>query len=231
MKSFSRPLFNNIIYLGYLRSQTALNIDPVLTNFTKSDPREPMANEFKKALKGVDKAIKKATTRALNRALDSGKAKMGKALRAETGLPNKTLNKRLILKRANDKKSRVKLFYGISAGISLGEFKPKVKAVRATHKNHRKGSKTKHYGVTVKIGKGARTLVPGGFVRTVKSGKTLVLARKGEARRPTVAIRTGIFKDSVKANAASTDTHMMAEFNRIVHGYIEFEISKKLGKR
>lgn len=185
-----------------------------------------MSQEFKKAFRGIDSAIKQGTARALNRALSSAKTKMVRALREETGLTNKVVNRRVLETKANQAKLRARLGIAIKVGIPLSEFSPKLKTSRVVHKGNRRA--TKHYGVSVKIGKQGRQLVPGGFLVSGRnSGKSLVLARKGKAPRPTVVLRTMLFTETAKAARAEAQRHMANTFNKDVSGYIDYEIKKR----
>lgn len=187
-------------------------------------------SEFKKALKGIDQAIKQATARALNRALSSARTKITRDIASETGLPNKVIKTRMLETKARKDKLRARLGIATKVGVSLSEFKPRVKPVKVVHVGHSRP--TTHYGVTVKLGNRGRDLVPGGFLSKGRgSGKQLVLARKGKARRPTVALRTMLFTDVAKAKQSEAQRHMLNQFNKDVAGYIDFEIKKKLSQR
>lgn len=181
-------------------------------------------NQFKKAFKGIDSAIQQGTARALNRALSSTKAQISKTIRNEVGLTNKQIAARIREIKAGSKSLAVKLAIATKVGISLTEFKPQVKAVNVVHAGNRKA--TKHYGVTVKLGTAGRLLVPGGFLATVKSGKQLVLSRKGKGRYPTVALRTTLFSDVVTREQTATQKYLLDTFNELVGDYIEYEIGK-----
>jgi hypothetical protein len=178
--------------------------------------------EFTKAFNGIDAAIKQGTARALNRALSSTRTKVTRAIREQTGLKTAVIKTRIREAKANRNKLSVVLALATKVGVSLAEFAPRVKKVMS--------AAGKRFGVTVKIGQQARQLVPGGWLATVKSGKQLVLARKGKAQYPTVALRTTVFTDVVKAEQASAKRYIVDEFDRIVAEYIDFEIQKKFAQ-
>ena len=200
---------------------------------------------FKAAAQKVKKASEKAKIRALNRALSSGSAQMRKALRQETGLTNRQLKKRIFEKKART--STAVLSIATKVGIHLGEFKPKVKKVRVPGVVIR-GSKPKprtYYGVTVKIGKQSRELVPGGWLWTSnRSLKDMVLARKKafdyatgryiprhasatSDRRPTTALKSDIVYKVAKANAPAVEKHMRESLEKNLAHELKYYMSRK----
>jgi hypothetical protein len=188
-----------------------------------------LAKDFKSALKGVDQALKNAGIRAMNRSLTTARTKLSRDIKTETGLPIKRINRRISERKARYDRLKASLSIGIKTGISLSEFKPLVKNVKVVHKGNRKP--TTHYGVSVKIGSQGRTLVPGGFLALGKaSGKLLVLARKGMARRPTVALRTKLFTDAVMKLYKNAEQTLAETFKKNIGNEIKFYLAKTLIK-
>jgi len=193
-----------------------------------------MANEFKNALKGVDKAIKVGTQRALNRALSQSKTKMVRSLREDTGLKTDVVKSRTRAKKARGNSLDVILRIAIQFAISLSKFGPKAKKVRAQYKD---GTKRARTGATAKIGRAPRQLVPGAFI--LKRGDGVAVGRadaynaQGEYVDSTtqgklVNLKTKAFTESAKANEAPVTKLMMDTFNRIVGHEIDFAIQKVL---
>lgn len=128
-----------------------------------------MAKSIRSAIKGIDKAVQVGTARALNRALDNVRTKLAKDLRQDTGLKSERIKRRLLTRKASPEKLRSAINVAIKVGIALREFDPKEKIVRR--------NKRAYNGITVKIGRAPRQLVPGAFPLVGKTGEA-VLIRK-----------------------------------------------------
>jgi hypothetical protein len=180
-------------------------------------------NPFKKAFLGVNSAIKQGTARALNRALSSTKTKVTRALREETGLKTEYIQRRLRARKAKAAVLDIILGIAIKFDVALSRFSPKEKKVRVRPKG---GKRTRVYqGATVKVGKGSRELVPGGFMLP---NTEVVMQRQGEARYPTKQPKTGIFRDVAKGEERDAKAHMVDTFESIVAHEIEYAVGKQL---
>jgi hypothetical protein len=182
-------------------------------------------------LRGVDKALKSATNRALNRAVSSARSKLMQGLRAGTGLPTKDLKSRVKMLRASSKRQDVALLVGTKVGIPLRKFRAKAKSMRVTHRN-RKG-RTKHYGATVKIGQGGRQLAPEGFLMNTPSGTPVVAKRKvqSDPRSKTAELRTKVFAEVAEATKGDVAKHMQDTFEKNVSHEIEYALKKKFSTK
>ncbi len=197
-------------------------------------------SQFKKAFKGIDSAIKQGTARALNRALSSAKTKMVRALREDTSLTTEVIKTRTRGRKAAQNRLGISLGIAVKFGVALTKFTPKEKKVRV--KRGGKGKAQLYRGITAKIGKGPRQLVPGAFGMDTKS-KFIVAGRKQAftdtnrghgvysnrtaPRKPTVQLKTTVFVDAAKANEAAVKADMKDTFNRIVAHEIDYAIAKQ----
>lgn len=163
------------------------------------------------------KTINTATYRSLNKTYSKINTKFKKEIRTSTGLPLKFLNKRFKVKKASKTNFSGYVSMGTKFGISLDNFKPKVKII--------KKSKRKYQGVTVKIGKGAREIVQGGFIATVKSGKSLILVRKGKERSPTYNPKHNLHPIA-KQIQPSLKSYGQSEYKLQFQQQIKYELSK-----
>lgn len=195
---------------------------------------------IKSQLKGIDKAIIQGSVRALNRALSSAKTQLVRNLKEDTGLKTDKVNSRVFPIKANNNKLLASLNVAVKFGVPLRQFSPKQKTVRVKHSTG--GRARAHYGVTVKLGKQNRQLVPGAFLLDNKAG-LIVVGRKGAfrgpnydyvnrraARKPLVQLRTTIFQDSAHARKAEATKYMQQVFDKNINHEIEFAISKKFSK-
>lgn len=182
-------------------------------------------NEFVKAVKGIDQAIKLGTSRALNRALSSTKTQLVRDLSDDTGMKNASIKARVREVKATVKSLNVIIALAVKIGVSLAEFSPSIRKIKVVHQGNTKA--TTHYGVSVRIGGTTRDIVPGAWLAYGKSGKKLVLARKGKDKYPTQALRTDVFKDAAKTRQVQATKQLADKFSNEVASQIDFAIQQK----
>jgi hypothetical protein len=185
-----------------------------------------VANEFKKAFAGIDKAIKTGTTRALNRALSSASTELVKNLGSETGLKASVIKTRVLQIKAKAGKPSVQIAIATKVGVSLAEFSPLPKIVNVVHAGHT--MPTRHIGATVRIA-GSRVLVPGGFLWNAPSGKTLVLGRKdlNDNRSKLTTLRTKYFSQVAERLRPAAETKLLANFNEQIGAQLDYAIQSR----
>lgn len=125
----------------------------------------------------TNKAITNASFRSLNKTYSKVNTQFKRQVKAQTGLSTNLLNKRFKVKKATKSNLRGFVSMGTKFGIALDNFKPKIKIIRGKNKR-------KYKGVSIKIGTEQREVVKGAFLATLKSGKSLILIRKGKGRLP-----------------------------------------------
>lgn len=194
-------------------------------------------SEFKKAFKGIDSAIKQGTARALNRALSSSKTKMVRALRQDTGLKTEIISSRIRTKKAKSDSLAVIMGIAIKIGVAISKFGPSIKKVKALYSD---GSKRSRKGVTAKIGKQSRQLVPGAFVLDNKSGMVVVgrkaaFNEQGEyvdskTQSKLTTLRTKIFTEAAQANETDIKKNLTDVFNDIVSHEIDYAVGAKFSE-
>lgn len=175
-------------------------------------------------MKGVDNAVALGCKRALNRSIQSTKTYISKSLRSELSLPSDVVRKRLI---ANKVAKGVKDPYAFRANVAIAMkrlfpmrfFKPKQKQVRT--------GRGKRIGVTTKIGKAARTLVPNAFLITLKNGTPVVAQRKGKERTPTREVYTTVWQKTVIEKLNEYKNFLRNNFKKIVGQQIDYALSQK----
>ena len=134
-------------------------------------------------LKGV---MSQSNRRALNRALSPIRTLAIRIARDELGLKRKDALRRLFINQATTSRPEASLKIS-GRPLPLAFFSPRPKTVRL---NSGKGQRPKsRVGVTALIG-GTRTIVPGGFLAQLKSGKTGVFQRVGSRRLPIKEMKT-----------------------------------------
>jgi hypothetical protein len=191
-------------------------------------------SQFRKAFRGIDTAIKSGTSRALNRALTSAKTKLVRALREETGLNTEVISTRTMSLKSQTNRLGVSLNIATKFGVPLSKFSPTLKRVQAQYKD---GSVRARTGVTAKIGKGARQLVPGAFALDNKRGLVIV-GRKAaydssgryvdsRVQGKLTALKSNVFSESAKRNQPDVKKHLSDTFDKIVAHEINFAIQKK----
>lgn len=189
-----------------------------------------LANEFRKAFKGVDQAIKVGTSRALNRALASTKTKYVRALREDTSLKTEVITSRTRFKKAKANDLSVIMAIAIKFGIALSKFNP---SLRSVSKNKRK-----YQGVTAKVGTAGRQLIPGAFALDTSNG-LVVVGRKGAfdekgqyvhpsaPDHPIATLKSNVFTESAKAHESENKKAIVDTFDSIVGAAIDFAIQQK----
>ncbi|MBV7389020.1 phage tail protein [Pasteurellaceae bacterium TAE3-ERU1] len=150
-----------------------------------------LEKQVKSTQRKIDKFTKrdipKATARALNRVAMTASKKAIKSVARKEKIPVKTIKGRARLVRA----TAYKLFAIIKVNrmnmpiIRLTEGK---KAAQAVTRGMRKGS--------LKVG---NRYVPGGFVQTLKNGRTHVLVRRGKERYPIDVVKISLKKQLTEA--------------------------------
>jgi hypothetical protein len=194
---------------------------------------DDIKKQFGKVLTGFDKGVKEGSIKALNKSLTFIKTEVVADLKEITGIKSSLLTPRIRTLRANKTVTQAKLQIATKRGISLAEFKPKVVKVPVGGRKKVAGAKGRpkartFYGVSVKVGRLPRTIVPGGFLRTVRNGKELVLRRKGEGKYPTEALKTTAALDAAQERQNEYNRRMKEKFLRTVDGEIEMTLAQML---
>jgi hypothetical protein len=172
-----------------------------------------------KFISNTSSSITNATFRAMNKTSSKLNTRFKKTISSETGLSSKLLSKRFRIRKATKTSFRAGVGFGTKYGIALNNFKPKIKIL--------KKGKRKYKGVTVKIGKAAREIVPGAFLNTVKSGKSLVLARTSARRYPIKSVKYEGVYAIAKANQPSLKEYAQTEYKILFDKQLKFELSKQ----
>jgi hypothetical protein len=183
------------------------------------------------ACRAINSAVKSGSIRALNKALTKTKNKLVKDLKDDTGLKSETLSKRILLIKARSKNLKGSINIATKIDVQLSAFSPKEKGVKVPGKRKpgtkgRPKSRT-YIGVTVKMGKSARQLVPGGFLRTVRSGKEIILTRTNDTRYPVKAMKSDVLKQSAKARQNEAIQYLQKEFAATNKIEIDAALAKK----
>lgn len=170
-----------------------------------------------KFVSGVSKSVNRATFRAINKTLTKTNSRFKRTMAKELGVTTKVITKRFRLRKASQSKLSGNVSFGTKVGISLDNFKPKLKIIRKSNR--------KYKGVTVKIGKKARELAPGAFMATVKSGKSLVLMRTGAGRYPIKTVKHNVY-DAAQSHKAELNTFTATEYKKTFNDQLKYELSK-----
>jgi len=193
-------------------------------------------NGFRKALRGVDSAIKQGTARALNRASSSARTKIARVMREETGLKTEHVKARMRGSRAKVDSLGVVIGLAVKFGVAINRLGAKTKRVLARYPD---GTKRARTGVTVKVGRQARELAPGAFAierpggvavvgrQSQFSGDLAKTYRQSPIQGSLVKLKSDVFREQAEANQKSFTTHLHETFNRIVGHEIEFAVAKK----
>lgn len=133
------------------------------------------------------KAIQRAAARALNKAMTSTRAEASRRVREELSLKAGDIKKELTVEKAkaSDGLRDMKTTLIVSrTQVDLYKFGARARRV--------KSSRGPRVGVTVKV-KQERKMVAGGFIATMKSGKTAIFRRTGRFKgaKETIGIRLG----------------------------------------
>lgn len=194
------------------------------------------------AFKSIDKAIKSSTRSALNKALSETAKKVKSDLRKEVGLPKERVDKRVALIKASAKKPTGAVSIGTKFDVNLGDFKPQIKAVKTVPTNASRARK--YLGVSVKIGKQPRQLVPGAFVRQVRSGKEVVIGHRdtldakgkynrGPTRRSSkwsITPKSDIIRKAAQGMQRSASQYLTKLLDSIFSEHLAETLRKKLDK-
>jgi len=163
------------------------------------------------------KAINNATFRAINKTSSKINTQFRKVMTKETGVASKVLKKRFRIRKATKASFVGGVSFGTKIGLTMDNFKPKVKVVRVR--------KRKYNGVTIKIGSSGRELVKGAFIGVAKNGKSLVLMRTSERRYPVKVGRVKLFAIAdTQRPAISKDAE--ANYKRIFNEQLKYELSR-----
>ncbi len=188
---------------------------------------------IQRQLRGMDKAVRTGTVRALNKALASTKSKVIKELRSETGLKTEVIKTRVMGLKANADKMTVSVNIATKVGVALRHFSPSQKKVRV---KHRTGGKARlHYGVSIRLGTQGRVLAPGAFF-IGKNG--IVVGRKAAytsgsyttnitPRKPLIQLRTNVFLDSARGMKDTNSKYLGDRFNTVVTHEINYAVSQR----
>jgi hypothetical protein len=174
-------------------------------------------SQLTKILNKADNANSTAAYRAMNRAVSKTQTQYKRRIATLSGLKASQVAPRFYTKKATKKSLTAFVSFATKFGIPLDQFKPKEKTVRI--------GKRKYKGVTVKLPIEGRVIVKGGFLATVKSGKSLVLMRKGAARYPTVKPTYKLY-ELAKGEQKSLKQLMSQEFETQFKSQLEYELSK-----
>lgn len=193
-------------------------------------------NEISKVAKQIAKATITGSKRALNKAASKATTQMIRSLRTDTGLPTDRLKARVRAYKATDVKLMSSVNVATKRGVNLSDeaFKPKEVKLRVQPKNGKRSKRGKvkartYFGVSVKIGKDPRGLVPGGFLRSVSSKKDLVLKRKGERKYPTEALKSDVVNRKAEARAKEIQDLLFKSFTERLDAEIAYALESKFG--
>ncbi|MDX9731562.1 MAG: phage tail protein [Bdellovibrionales bacterium] len=182
-----------------------------------------LEKQFTRITAKIGKAKTVATYRALNKAAARTKTRLTRTVSKASGLKSSIVSKRIMTKRASANSLRAFVSFGVKYGVPLDEMKPKEKTVKIG-----RGKKARSYrGVTVKLPEG-RVLVPRAFLWSAPSGKSLIVQRKGSARRP-LQRPTFSLRELVKSHERTMSAFMRDEFNRSFDDQFEYELQKIKG--
>lgn len=135
-----------------------------------------LLKQLSKAYDKVNSAQQNASYRSINKSLSKVQTQYKRLIAQDSGLKAKQITPRFALRKASKKSLRGYVSFGVKFGVALSEFKTKSQTVKI--------GKRKYRGVSVKLPEG-RVIVKGGWLWNAKSGKSLVLMRKGLAKYPT----------------------------------------------
>lgn len=124
------------------------------------------------SLDNVPRSILRASVRAMNRGMTSGRSVMAKAVSADLKLKQKDVRDALVLKQANITNPSASLAASLKR-IPLVDF-----GARGPEPSRAKGR-----GVTYNVGR-SKSLVPDAFLAVMASGHRGVFTRKGNKRLP-----------------------------------------------
>jgi hypothetical protein len=163
-----------------------------------------------------DRVVKKATVRALNRALDQSQTGASREIRKTYNIKAGAVVRGMKKIRAYERSilpSATLQIRGVR--ISLFEFSPTQRRIR-TRRGPRRG-----VSVKVLVG-GQRKLVKGGFVATTKSGVTGIFIRQGRSRYPIRLAR------SVSLPQTFTNKVVLAAVKKIARDSFETNVAQQI---
>ncbi len=186
-------------------------------------------NSFAKVARSIRSAVNSGSRKALNQALDETHKKMLADLKGQTGFPTAYIKDRVRKLKATTKLPKAKIYATFKLGISMADpiFKATPRQMRVTVKGaHSKyGVIKRNYkmtatGATAKVGNLSRAIVATGFLRTVRGGKELMLARAGKSRYKTVSLTTDMFRKAVIAQEKPARDYLSNTFHKLVNDAI-----------
>jgi hypothetical protein len=199
-----------------------------------------MAGEFKKLSDQIKRGMLKGAVSAANKALADTQAYMIKDLADKTGLKTKPIRDRLNLIKATVKNPGGSISFVFSKKLNLIEFSAKAGTMVRPNKLGplRKKAKQRVYDtVSVSIGGFTNVLVPGGFIRRMKSGAVIVVGRANsvgddgtytntKGSRALVGIKTDIVRDVATSSVAGYRQATKDTFDRIKDSEVDFAIAQ-----
>jgi hypothetical protein len=186
-----------------------------------------MAGEFKKLTGQLNRAILAGAVRAANKSLVDTQAIMVKDLADKTGLKVKAIKDRINLIKATTKNPGGSISFVFSKKLNLIEFNAKAGTMVRPNKLGplRKKSTQRIYSTaTVDIGGFTNVLIPGGFIRRMKSGAVIVVGRANSIGDD--GSYTDIVRDVAKANEQGYRQAASDTFDRIKGSEIDFAIAQ-----
>jgi len=134
----------------------------------------------------------KAAARALNRAVETGRTRMRRAIAAEFNLTQSFVNERLGIRRASAAGGNLRLEASLAAkgrrSFNVLRFLER-SVTPAPRGGQRKAGTLNRLFVQIRRGGGRKALPPGAFVQTAQGG-TAVFRRVGKARLPIEPVNT-----------------------------------------
>lgn len=182
--------------------------------------------------KGVNRGILTGTKRALSRASMSTRTFIRKELRKSVGVEAKRINNRVLVNKPEKgllgrHSLKTSVAVATKRFMPMRYFKPKQRVVKTSMVGVKK--KVKRYGVTVKIGRGRREIVPGAFIMDMPKGM-IVAKRKGKAAYPTRELFTKVLQESVADRGSEFTKNLQQNFEKKVQAEIDFAVQRELNK-
>lgn len=179
-----------------------------------------IAKEFTRLTADIQKAQNVAVFRSINRALAKTQTQFLKQAAQSLGVPTKTIRNRFFQRKANSKNLTAYVSYGVQFGLSYEFLKPKVKFISTGKGKNKKKKPT----LSVKMPEG-RTQLTNAWLWQTKSGKQLVLERKGKARTPTRTKRLNIVPYSPSTD--SLNDFFFSDFEKQFASQLQYELTKR----
>jgi hypothetical protein len=145
-------------------------------------------------LQAVPQALRdKAAARAMNRAIETGRTRMTRAIAAEFKVPSATVRERLTLRRASGARSSLKLEAVLAAkgkrSFNVLRFLERSVTLAAARRRRKAGTLDRLF-VQIKRGGGKKALPPGAFVQTARGGTAVFRRVGGKGSRRIEAVNT-----------------------------------------